>query len=52
MLLATGSSAVVFYALSTLTTSVLQGSNYMRLPVIHSAVSLGIHVVLLAILQI
>ncbi|MCI8447917.1 MAG: polysaccharide biosynthesis protein [Eubacterium sp.] len=50
MLLATGSSAVVFYALSTLTTSVLQGSNYMRLPVIHSAVSLGIHVVLLAIL--
>ncbi len=50
MLLATGSSAVVFYALSTLTTSILQGNNYMRLPVIHSAISLGIHIVLLGIL--
>lgn len=50
MLLTMGSSAVVFYALSTLTTSILQGYNYMRLPVIHSAVSLGIHVVLLGIL--
>lgn len=50
MLLAAGSSAVVFYALSTLTTSILQGSNFMRLPVIHSGISLGIHVVLLAIL--
>lgn len=50
MLLTTGSAAVIFYALSTLTTSILQGNNYMRLPVIHSAVSLGIHVVLLWIL--
>lgn len=50
MLLATGSIAVVFYALSTLTTSILQGNNYMKLPVIHSAISLGIHVVLLGIL--
>ena len=45
-LLITGSSAVVFYALSTITTSILQGQNYMRLPVIHSGVSLAIHVVL------
>ncbi len=50
MLLMTGSSAVVFYALSTLTTSILQGNNYMKLPVIHSAISLGIHIVLLGIL--
>lgn len=50
MLLTVGSSAVVFYALSTLTTSILQGNNYMRLPVIHSAISLGVHVVLLGIL--
>lgn len=49
-LLATGSSAVVFYALSTLTTSILQGNNCMRLPVVHSAISLGIHVVLLGLL--
>ncbi len=45
-LLLTGSAAVVFYALSTITTSILQGQNYMRLPVIHSGVSLAIHVVL------
>lgn len=50
MLLTVGSSAVIFYALSTLTTSILQGHNYMRLPVIHSAVSLGVHVILLGIL--
>ena len=50
MLLMTGSSAVVFYALSTLTTSILQGHNFMRLPVIHSAISLGVHIVLLGIL--
>ena len=49
MLLRTGSSAVVFYALSTLTTSILQGSDRMRLPVIHSAISLTIHVILVAV---
>lgn len=49
-LMAVGSSAVVFYALSTLTTSILQGNNYMRLPVIHSAISLGIHIILIGIL--
>ena len=50
MLLTMGSGAVIFYALSTLTTSILQGHNYMKLPVIHSAISLVIHVVLLGIL--
>lgn len=46
MLLTAGSAAVVFYALSTITTSILQGQNYMRLPVFHSGVSLIIHVIL------
>lgn len=50
ILLASGSSAVIFYAISSLTTSILQGANYMRFPVIHSAISLGIHIVLLGIL--
>lgn len=44
LFLRTGSSAVVFYALSTLTTSVLQGCDKMNVPVIHSGISLGIHV--------
>jgi len=43
-----GSSAVVFYALSTITTSILQGSNYMKLPVIHSLASLIMHVIIVA----
>ncbi len=47
MLMLTGSSAVVFYALSTITSSILQGSSHMRVPVIHSAISLGIHILLI-----
>ena len=38
---------VVSYSLSTITNSVLQGIDKLRLPVIHAAISLGIHVVLL-----
>lgn len=45
-LLLTGSSAVIFYALSTITGAILQGGNYMRIPVIHSGISLVFHVVL------
>ena len=45
-----GSSAVVFYALSTITSAVLQSLNRMRLPVIHGAVSMAIHVVQLYLL--
>ncbi len=41
-----GSISIVFYALSTVTTAVLQGVNRLRIPVINSAISLGIHVVL------
>lgn len=51
-MLMTGSIAVVFYALSTITSAVLQGINHMRLPVIHSAISLGLHIILVfALLQ-
>lgn len=46
-LLMAGSSAAVFYALSTITTSILQGTNHMGIPVVHSAISLAIHIVLI-----
>ncbi len=49
-LLLTGSSAVIFYALSVVTTAVLQGGNLMRLPVIHSAISLIIHMIMVYVL--
>lgn len=45
-----GSSAVVFYALSTITTAVLQGSNFMRLPVVHCGISLSIHIAIVYLL--
>ena len=49
-LLATGSVAVIFYALSTVTNAALQGINLMRMPVRHAAISLVIHVILVFIL--
>lgn len=49
-LLRMGSVAIVFYALSTITNAVLQGINRMRLPVRHSAISLGIHIILVFLL--
>ncbi len=49
-LLMTGSSAAVFYALSTITTSILQGTNHMAVPVLHSAVSLAVHIGLIVAL--
>jgi stage V sporulation protein B len=49
-LLETGSSAAIFYALSTITTAILQGCDYMRTPVEHCAVSLAVHVALTAAL--
>ncbi len=45
-----GGIAVVFYALSTVTNAALQGMNKMRVPVINSAISLGIHIVLVILL--
>lgn len=45
-----GSAAVVFYALSTVTNAALQGINRMRQPVIHAAISLVVHIVLIFVL--
>lgn len=45
-----GCIAIVFFALSTVTNAVLQGINKMRIPVIHSSISLAIHIVLLYVL--
>lgn len=49
-LLQVGTASVVLYGMSTLTNGILQGMNMMRLPVIHAAVSLALHVVLLVFL--
>lgn len=49
-LLQVGSIAVVFFALSTLTNGILQGIDKLHLPVIHAAISLGVHVVILFVL--
>lgn len=45
-----GAFAVIFYALSTITSAVLQSINQMQLPVIHSGISMVIQGVLLVIL--
>lgn len=50
MMLMLGAIAVVFYSLSTITNGILQGIDKMKLPVIHSAISLGIHVSVLVLL--
>ncbi|WP_455714997.1 putative polysaccharide biosynthesis protein [Anaerosporobacter sp.] len=49
-LLMIGSIAIVFYALSTISNAVLQGINKMSIPVKHSAISLAIHVAIVAVL--
>lgn len=48
MLLAWGSVCVIFYALSTISNAVLQGISHMKLPVIHSAIALVIHCIIVA----
>ena len=50
VMLTIGGVCIIFFALSTVTNGVLQGINKMRLPVIHSAISLLIHIPLLIIL--
>ena len=45
-----GSISIVFYAYSTVSTAILQGINRMSLPVIHSAISLGLHVLIVFLL--
>lgn len=49
-MLTVGSVAVVFYALSNVTGGALQSIDKMRLPVIHSAISLVLHVGIVAAL--
>jgi len=49
-LLLTGSSAAVFYALSTITTAVLQAGDHMKTPVWNCAASLAVHVALITLL--
>ncbi len=49
-MLTAGAMAIIFYALSNVTGGVLQSIDKMRLPVIHSAISLVIHVILVACL--
>lgn len=45
-----GASAIVFYALSNVTGGALQSIDKMRLPVIHSAISLVLHIGIVALL--
>lgn len=45
-----GSMAVIFYAISTVTSSILQALDKMKKPVVHSAISVVIHVVLVTVL--
>ena len=49
-LLQMGTASVVLYGMSTLTNGILQGMDRMRLPVIHAAISLVLHVLLLVVL--
>lgn len=49
-MLQTGSAAVIFYALSTITAAVLQGSDHMNLPAVHAAAALAVHTVLVWVL--
>jgi len=49
-LLMFGSFAIVFYSLSTITSAVLQGLDFMKVPVVNAAISLVIHVVLVSVL--
>lgn len=49
-LLLVGSSAVVFYSLSTLSNGILQGLNKMKVPVTNAFISLVLHVILVYVL--
>ncbi len=45
-LLLWGSSFVLFFALSTVTNAILQATDYLKLPVIHSVIALVVHSIL------
>ncbi|MEG0565740.1 MAG: polysaccharide biosynthesis C-terminal domain-containing protein [Hungatella sp.] len=42
-----GSTAVIFFSLSTITNAVLQGINHLQIPIRNAAISLVLHVVIL-----
>lgn len=46
-----GSSAVIFYSVSTLSNGLLQGINQLRIPVVNAAIALVAHVILLVVLM-
>ncbi len=50
LMLMIGCISVVLYSLSTITNSILQGIDKMRIPVIHSAIALVLHAVILVIM--
>ncbi len=50
ILLSVGSIAIVLYAVSNISGAVLQGIDKMRLPVIHSAIALAVHIVVVFLL--
>lgn len=50
MMLKIGGISTVFYTLSTVTSSALQGIDKMRVPVKHAGISLGVHVVITFVL--
>lgn len=49
-LMMSGSAAIIFYAISNVTGSALQSIDKMRIPVINSAISLIVHVILVLLL--
>lgn len=51
MMMLLGSSCIIFYALSTVTSGVLQSVDQMRLPIYHSLASLLVHIVLVWVLM-
>ena len=50
LMLMIGCVSVVLYSLSTITNSILQGIDKMRIPVIHSAIALVLHAVVLVLM--
>ncbi|MDO4938784.1 MAG: polysaccharide biosynthesis protein [Lachnospiraceae bacterium] len=46
-----GSFGVLFYSVSTVTNAVLQGNNYMRIPVINALIALIVHVAVIFVLM-
>ena len=50
MMLKIGAIAVVFYTLSTVTSTALQGIARVNVPMIHSSISLAVHIVLVFVL--